>query len=293
MPVGGICCGQLYLGGDGKLWHWDLFNLPQPANFSDSGGPNYAHPPKPESPIEQGFALKVTVGDKSQARQLDSRGFQTEDIAFQGQYPVATIDYRAKDLPVSVSLTAFSPFIPLNVEDSSLPATVLRFTVRNTGAQTAYVELAGWLENAVCLGSGRPSTGQRRNRLVRGGGYALLHGTAEEFPRKAEAAKRDDILFEDFEQGYGKWTVEGEAFGTEPPTGTLPGQQAVSGFGGKHLVNSFRGGDDTTLGKLTSQLSLPWSRRYINFLIGGGNRAGQACINLDRGRKGRSDGDGA
>ncbi len=130
MPVGGICAGQLYLGGDGKLWHWDIFNLPQPGRFTDSGGPNYARPPKPESPIEQGFAVKVTAAGQTQVRRLDSHGFKPQDIAFRGQYPMAFVDYRDRTLPVTVSLEAFSPFIPLNVPDSSLPAMP---TPRKTG----------------------------------------------------------------------------------------------------------------------------------------------------------------
>ena len=51
MPVGGICAGQLYLGGDGRLWHWDIFN-----QHIGTGAAHYAKPMKPSSPVEQGFA---------------------------------------------------------------------------------------------------------------------------------------------------------------------------------------------------------------------------------------------
>ncbi|MCC6822679.1 MAG: hypothetical protein IT579_18260 [Verrucomicrobia subdivision 3 bacterium] len=278
MPIGGICAGQLYLGGDGRLWHWDIFNLPQPSNFSDTGGPNYAHPPKPASPIEQGFALKLTSEGKTEIRTLDSRGYNPQHTAFRGQYPMAFVDYRDPALPVAVSLEAFSPFIPLNVADSSLPATVMRFTVKNTSASPVVVELAGWIENAVCLGSGRAGLGQRRNRLLRESGLVVVHSTAEALPVKERPAPRAEIVFETFENGYGSWTVDGEAFGREPAKGTLPGQQTVSGFSGSRLVNSFLNGD-TTKGRLTSP-SFMVGRKFITFLIGGGGHAGRTCLNL-------------
>ena len=49
-------------------------------------------------------------------------------------------------------------------------------------------------------------------------------------PRNKSSKKRPDVVFEDFEHGYDKWKVEGDAFGTKPAEGTLPGQQTVTGF---------------------------------------------------------------
>lgn len=88
-----------------------------------------------------------------------------------------------------------------------------------------------------------------------------------------------DIVIADFEgDTYGDWKSSGEAFGAEPAHGPLPGQMPVSGFEGKGLVNSFLRGDDTT-GTLTSP-PIKVERRYIRFLIGGGNHPGETCINL-------------
>ncbi|MBE3063743.1 MAG: hypothetical protein IMZ69_01840 [Spirochaetes bacterium] len=171
MPVGGICAGQLYLGGDGKLWHWDIFN--QVVRTSSA---HYAKPPQPSSPVDQGFALRMTAAGRSDVRPLDHTGWT--DISFNGEYPIGFVEYRDPESPVRVSLEAFSPFIPLNPDDSALPATVMRFTVTNIGAERVDAELAGWLENAVCLNSGPSSAGQRRNQIVHGNGLTFLECSA-------------------------------------------------------------------------------------------------------------------
>ena len=87
----------------------------------------------------------------------------------------------------------------------------------------------------------------------------------------ADVTHRPDVLFEDFEGGYGKWTVEGDAFGSAPAHGTLPNQNPVTGFLGRGLVNSYVGGDDST-GRLISQ-PFTIERRFIRFLVGGGSHA--------------------
>ena len=134
-------------------------------------------PAKAERPLDQGFALRVSWEGKSEVRRLDHRGFA--DITFRGQYPIGLVEYRDPALPVTVTLEAFSPFIPLNADDSSLPATVMHFTVKNTGATKVEAEIAGWLENAVCLDSGTPETLPRQNRVTRRDGLTCLECRAE------------------------------------------------------------------------------------------------------------------
>ena len=177
MPIGGLCAGQLYLGGDGRLWHWDIFN-----QHIGTAAAHYAEPMAAVAPLEQGFAIRVN-GDM---RPLDRRGFT--DIRFRGEYPIARVAYRDAALPVMVELEAFSPFIPLNESDSSLPVTVMRFTVKNTSGVAVEVELAGWLENAVCLHTAQAGVGNRHNKIVRTADTLRLACSATEPPPAARAA---------------------------------------------------------------------------------------------------------
>ena len=92
--------------------------------------------------------------------------------------------------------------------------------------------------------------------------------TADPLPASRAEFVPSGKVIADFEAGYLGWKAEGEAFGTAPPTGTLPGQQAVVGFRGLGLVNSFKGGDRSQ-GTLTSE-PFDITAAHLSFLIGGG-----------------------
>ena len=273
MPIGGICAGQVYLLGDGRLGYWAIFNKHKNSGY---GKTSYDLRRIPPTPIEQGFAVRVQAGSKSVIRSLNAGGFRA--VRFCGEYPIGIVQYRDPAVPIDIDLEAFSPFIPLNADDSALPATVMQFTVTNTGDAAAEVELVGWLENAVCFHSRKSLPGLVRNKAFGARGlYGVLFEAAAA-PRPKE--KRKPILFEDFEAGdYGKWKVQGKAFGKAPPTGTLAGQQPVTGYSGKRLVNTYLGGDDKLQGKLTSP-EFAIQRPFVRFLVAGGDYKGKTCINL-------------
>ncbi|MBI3921952.1 MAG: hypothetical protein HY318_11095 [Armatimonadetes bacterium] len=279
MPVGGLCTGQLYLGGDGRLWHWDLFNM-----TAGTGAEHYANPLQPASPLSQGFALRITAGGSTQVRSLDRTGFA--DVSFRGEYPIGFVQYRDATVPVTVGMEVFSPFIPLNPGDSSLPATILRFTLTNTSSAHVKVELAGWMENAVCLQTAREGEGLRRTRWVNRRDVTCLEYSA--LPTPAPKTGREDVVFADFEKGtYEGWSVAGTAFGSGPiRKSAMPSYQGEVGGEGEWVVNTHNtrqgedvGGGDAHTGRLTSREFLI-QRKFITFHIGGGNHPGTTCLNL-------------
>ncbi len=269
MPVGGICAGQVYLGGDGRLWRWDIFN--QHLGTGDGG---YAHPPQAASPLAQGFAIQFKAGEKLVTKTLDKSGFP--DTTFRGEYPIGYVEYRDAESPVAVLLEAFSPFIPLNAEDSALPAIVLQFTVKNTSQQRVECRLGGYLQNAVGLAS-NAMDGMRMNYPHQNAAATIVEFSSA-MPEKLPEGK-EPTVFADFEgESFGKWKVEGEAFGKGPRPGPTTPEQHLSGFQGKSLANSWTG-SDAPRGKLTSP-EFKIERPYINFLIGGGDHRAETCINL-------------
>lgn len=269
MPIGGLCSGQLYLGGDGKLWLWDIFNIPRA-----TGGANYAKPLIPASPIDQGFSIKVD----GTCRTLDKQGFR--EVSFRGEYPFGLIEYRDQSCPVGISLEAFSPFIPLNVTDSSLPATAMRFTLKNHGTALAKIEFGGWLENKVCLETEQSAIGFRKNRVIRDPDFLFMECSARPGDEKDPSSPRPAIVYANFEGNtFTPWKIEGDAFGQAPTKGAPDPVQKLKGYSGESLANSWAQKSDNPKGKLISP-EFTIERNFINFLIAGGNHANETCINL-------------
>lgn len=279
MPIGGICAGMLYLGGDGRLWLWDIFN--QPLTGRPNDGTNYAKPLVPSSPIECGFSIGWDDGHAS----LDSEGF--EEVTFRGQYPMAEIRYESPRIPLTVSLEAFSPFVPHDEDASGLPGTFLTYRVTNTSNQAQTVRLAGVLENAVLKFSKPAEGGKRFNRSLRMDGWRGLRMDAEVRQVHAKFGTQPDMLVEDWSKGYRDWTATGTAFGSGPrEAATMPGYMGDLGTTTKFYVcthNTLQGENvntaDDHLGRLTRK-PLRIQRRHLSFQIGGGNHAGTTCMNL-------------
>lgn len=284
MPVGGICCGQVYLGGDGRLWYWDIFHSADGYDLEGiTTGKHYANPMVPKSPFEQAFYLKVGEDER---RPLDRSGGW--NIEFRGEYPIAKLQYSDPKSQIRIETEVLSPYIPLDVESSCLPVVRFEYVVHNDSDHDMDVELIGTLENPAGRFHGFLDKIERVNLTSVSASGAKLIADWREKTQASASNLRPEIVFADFEEDdYGAFKVTGTAFHSRPyRRDELPERYRQANPHGQGFVNSHNAhsGEDSVnadqhVGTLTSP-EFTIQRKYINFLIGGGNHPGKTCINL-------------
>lgn len=197
MTVGGICCGTVYLSGDGQLWVWDIFNQHHEGVVANSApipdglgsiqthkkvrerdGANFINPPR-ATDHKNGVDARFTLGHAGVDFPMDARGW--DHVDFEGKWPLGIVNYASTKTPLKVRLEAYSPFIPLNFDESTLPVTVMEYTIENPGAEAAEVTLTGHLNNPAGQFS-KLDAARFTEKIGPEGGIGLLHGVRGDAP---------------------------------------------------------------------------------------------------------------
>lgn len=149
--LGGIGAGNISLEGRGSLTDWEIFNRPSKNNEMYG---NFV-------------ALRVERRKKVDFRIVarkpfppfeGSHGFKNlkmegaphfDECEFTNFFPFAIVDFIDSEIPVKVSLTAWTPFIPGDVDNSSLPVAVFTYKIKNLSRDRINIFLAFSMMNPV------------------------------------------------------------------------------------------------------------------------------------------------
>lgn len=146
MPVGGIGAGSVGLAGNGALTDWEIENHPAKGTIN----PFTHFAVKAET--KAGVTSLVLQGDHTRdlsgkygGCKYDHFGFgygpaegtmagfpHFKQCAMTAAFPFAQLAFSDERFPGNPSLTAFSSFIPMNEDDSSLPCAFFTIEIENT-----------------------------------------------------------------------------------------------------------------------------------------------------------------
>lgn len=176
-PLGGIGSGSIGLAGNGMLVDWEIFNRPAKGSRN-----RYSHIAI-KAQNKDRVVTKVLNGD--QTRELMGMYGHTghagygygplkesmcgfphfKKVTFDGEFPVARLTFEDHDFPGKVVLTAFNPFIPLDEDNSSIPAAFFEIEVENDSRQDWEYQIAFSVMNPF---------EKSENRFVQKEGYSMI-----------------------------------------------------------------------------------------------------------------------
>lgn len=333
-PIGGIGAGMFCLEGTGAISHVSLRHHPDVMNEPYTFAAIYVKGVENGAKVLEGQVPTWKLFGPAQSGL--GRGDKTyglprfEEAVFQARFPFATVDLKDKDMPLAAKITGWSPFIPTDADNSSLPVGVLEYQFTNTsdkaietvfsyntknfidgqgtirGVKNGFVlesdqnnsGLAIYVDNAAavvdhCWFRGAwfdPQTVVWDN--IRYGRIAdkqpvkgVAPGASVYVPLTLQPGETKTVkvnfcwYLPDSNLSIGGARKVGQAFTGMPCKGTASGQQPVSGFVGKQLLNSFDKGGDGLTGIIQSP-EFNIGKRYLKFLVGGGSQADRTSVNL-------------
>jgi uncharacterized protein (DUF608 family) len=165
IALGGIGVGSIELRKDGNFYNWSIFN-----NYPHGGGPIFNLPVLPNKDIQDSYLFFIVryqvKGEQAKLKLLQINNSINEaalesvvyyypwlepidKIEYSGRFPFVNMNFTDKDMPFDIAMEAFSPFIPHDVENSSLPGVYFNFNITATTDTPVDVMILGTLRNLV------------------------------------------------------------------------------------------------------------------------------------------------
>jgi len=291
-PLGGIGTGCMSLSGSGQLVDWEIFNRPNKGYRPDysffmlfaqaeDGEPVFRVVEGRLQPPYQGYshgAQPYRGYGFGPPREFGSGFLRMAECAFTGYFPFAGIDFADENVPVSVSTEAWSPFIPLNVDDSSLPIAIFNVKLTNVTDKPVKTTIALGLQNII----GWPQIGQSLNQWVEQGDYRGVVMTTEKhdpdsprFGTMALLTPDEDVTYQ-LRFAETRWFARSESLMDEfGVTGefTGPKESAVSPDGQGHIAQIGLKANLEPGESATRTFVLAWLMPNFEKYWGGGSQA--------------------
>ena len=161
MPVGGFGTGTVSLKGNGAIQDWEIMNRPakgfNPALFKGppvKRAPFFALYVKENHKKGQAVLLEGPLANYDYEGNLGAVGSnhglpRFDQATFQTAYPFGQVSLKDNTLPVEVTVGAFNPLIPGNLDDSSIPTAIINYSIKNISNQPITIAVAGTIQNFI------------------------------------------------------------------------------------------------------------------------------------------------
>lgn len=162
--LGGIGTGSVELYPDGEFHQWQIANTEKwafPLNGTDaSDGEEHTGALsfwvrtecEGETPMVRKLGMQTAQKDFRYCMFAWNKPIET--IEFDGRFPVASLRYLDKDLPVDLSMKAISPFVPHKEKESATPGFYMDFEISNPTDKEITASLMSLLRPTFCNDGG-------------------------------------------------------------------------------------------------------------------------------------------